>query len=152
MGQADRVVALTKRLPTHDEMTNAADAATALAKARNDDGSLTIFVDADGKEMRLAPAVGDVVIDLLGLLARNNMVTIVPTGAELTTQQAADLLNVSRPYLSSLLKDGTIDHIQVGSHRRVRLEDLMAYKARRDAGRRGALREMARLGQQFDAD
>lgn len=152
MGQADRVVALTKRLPTHDEMTNAADAATALAKARNDDGSLTIFVDADGKEMRLAPAVGDVVIDLLGLLARNNMVTIVPTGAELTTQQAADLLNVSRPYLSSLLKDGTIAHIQVGSHRRVRLEDLMAYKARRDAGRRGALREMARLGQQFDAD
>lgn len=152
MGHADRVVALTKRLPTHDEMTNAADAATALARARNDDGSLTIFVDADGKEMRLAPAVGDVVIDLLGLLARNNMVTIVPTGAELTTQQAADLLNVSRPYLSGLLKDGTIDHIQVGSHRRVRLEDLMAYKARRDAGRRGALREMARLGQDFDAD
>ncbi|WP_392662943.1 excisionase family DNA-binding protein [Amaricoccus sp. B4] len=152
MGHADRVVALTKRLPTHDEMTNAADAATALARARNDDGSLTIFVDADGKEMRLAPAVGDVVIDLLGLLARNNMVTIVPTGAELTTQQAADLLNVSRPYLSGLLKDGTIDHIQVGSHRRVRLEDLMAYKAKRDAGRRGALREMARLGQDFDAD
>ena len=152
MGHADRVVALTKRLPTHDEMTNAADAATALARARNDDGSLTIFVDADGKEVRLAPAVGDVVIDLLGLLARNNMVTIVPTGAELTTQQAADLLNVSRPYLSGLLKDGTIDHIQVGSHRRVRLEDLMAYKARRDAGRRGALREMARLGQDFDAD
>lgn len=152
MGHADRVVALTKRLPTHDEMTNAADAATALARARNDDGSLTIFVDADGKEMRLAPAVGDVVIDLLGLLARNNMVTIVPTGAELTTQQAADLLNVSRPYLSGLLKDGTIEHVQVGSHRRVRLEDLMAYKARRDAGRRGALREMARLGQDFDAD
>lgn len=152
MGRAERVVDLTHRLPTHEEMSSAADAATALAKARNEDGSLTVFVDGDGKEVRLAPAIGEIVIDLLGILASNNMVTIVPTGAELTTQQAADLLNVSRPYLSGLLKKGTIDHVQVGSHRRVRFEDLMAYKQKRDAGRRGALREMARLGQEFDAD
>ncbi|MDP2800810.1 MAG: helix-turn-helix domain-containing protein [Phreatobacter sp.] len=141
---------LTHRLPTREEIESAAEAATALAQAREGDGRLVI-ASADGRELRLAPAISDILVDLLGHVARGDMVTLVPTSAMLTTQQAADILNVSRPYLSSLLKKGDIPFIPVGSHRRVMHADLVAYKERRDAVRNAALDELARLGQEFDA-
>jgi excisionase family DNA binding protein len=150
MAATAEVIDLAERLPTVEEMESAAEAASALARARNENGSLTIPIAGEG-EVRLAPAIAEVIIELLGVLARNNMVTIVPTGAELTTQQAADMLNVSRPYISKLIKEGKLEHVRVGSHRRVPLDALMAYKARRDAGRTLALRELARLGQEYDA-
>ena len=140
---------LTRRLPTPEEIDNAAEAATALAQATGRDGTLVI-AGADGQELRIAPAVSELLVDLLGHVARGDMVTLVPMGAMLTTQQAADILNVSRPFLSGLLKTGKIPFIPVGSHRRVLYTDLMAYKARRDATRNAALDELARLGQEFD--
>ena len=68
----------------------------------------------------------------------------------LTTQQAADILNVSRPFLSKLLKEDKIPHVPVGSHRRVMFADLMAYKEQRDSTRKATLNELADLGQEFD--
>lgn len=150
MGDAAEVTDLTRRLPTRDEIASAAEAATALANARAENGALTI-AGPDGEPVRLAPAIGDLIVDLLGHVARGDMVTLVPTGAMLTTQQAADILNVSRPYLSKLLKEGEIPFIPVGSHRRVLHADLMAYKEKRDAARTAALDELARLGQEYDA-
>lgn len=141
---------LTRRLPTPEEIDNAAEAVTALVHARECDGRLVIL-GADGRELRIAPAIGDLLVDLLGHVARGDMVTLVPLGGMLTTKQAADLLNVSRPFLSGLLKKGEIPFIPVGSHRRVMHADLMAYKAHRDAARNAALDELARLGQEFDA-
>ncbi|MCY4591641.1 MAG: helix-turn-helix domain-containing protein [Alphaproteobacteria bacterium] len=73
----------------------------------------------DGESVRLAPAIADLVIDLLGGVASGQTVTLVPAGAMLTTQQAADILGVSRPHLSKLLKTGKIPFVSVGSHRRV---------------------------------
>jgi len=80
------------------------------------------------------------------------MVTFVPYGAELTTKEAADLLNVSRPFLVSLLEEGKIAFHKVGSHRRVRACDLLAFRNARDADRATALDELQRLGQEFDSD
>lgn len=150
MHNAAEVIDLTLRLPTREEVASAAEAATALATARATNGALEIRGDHD-KPVRLAPAIAELMIDLLSHVARGDMVTLVLTGAMLTTQQAADILNVSRPYLSKLLKEGEIPFIPVGSHRRVMHADLIAYKTRRDASRNDALDELARLGQEFDA-
>ena len=102
-------------------------------------------------KFRLAPAIADLVLDLLGGVASGHAVTLVPANTMLTTQQAADILSVSRPHLSKLLKSGEIPFVSVGAHRRVRHADLMAYIDRRDAARRAALDDLARLGQEFDA-
>lgn len=145
--------ALSERLPTRDETQKASEAITAMARALTTDGALPLVVNEDDAEIRLElpPAIGQAILDLLLHIARGEMVTLVPYGGVLTTQKAADLLNVSRPFLTKLLETGTIPFHRVGSHRRVRVEDLLAYKRRRDGDRAGALDDLQRLGQEFDA-
>ena len=150
MSNATDAVDLGHRLPTLDEIACAEQAVTALAHARDGNGVLAIHRE-DGEAVRLAPAIADLVIDLLGGVASGKTVTLIPAGTMLTTQQAADILGVSRPHLSKLLKSGKIPFISVGAHRRVMHADLMAYIDRRDAPRHAALDDLARLGQEFDA-
>ncbi|MEU4572410.1 helix-turn-helix domain-containing protein [Nonomuraea sp. NPDC023979] len=86
---------------------------------------------------------------ILAQAAEGRGVTVIPSHAELTTQQAADMLNVSRPYVIKLLEAGEIPFRLIGKHRRIRYEDLQEYKRRDDAKRRTAADELAALGQEL---
>ena len=86
---------------------------------------------------------------VLDLLANGQGVQIIPKDAELTTQQAADVLNVSRPYVVGLLESGQIPFRKVGRHRRITFEALMEYKRKDDLQRRAAADDLADLSQEL---
>ena len=140
---------LMERPPTREEVDSAAHAATAIAIAMELDGGLKISGE-NGDAVKIAPAVGNLIIELLGHVSNGNMVTLVPVGTMLTTQEAADMLNVSRPYLTKLLLRGDIHFEPVGSHRRVPIAELMRFRAEKAKRQEAALDELARLGQEFD--
>ena len=110
------------------------------------------ILEEDGKEkmLEIPSSAYQLLIDILSQMAQGNAVTLIPIHAELTTQEAADLLNVSRPYLIKLLESKQIPFHKVGRHRRIRLEDLMSYKSQIDRDRMQALDELAAQAQELN--
>jgi len=107
-------------------------------------------VQLDGNDLILPRQALALLRDLLVEMAQGNAVTIVPTHAEMTTQEAANILNVSRPHLVKLLEDGEIPFSKTGTHRRIRYQDLMAYRDKRDQESNAALDELVSLAQEHD--
>lgn len=94
----------------------------------------------------LGKKLSEVLVTMLRELAEGNAITMIPISEELTTQQAADLLNVSRPFLIKLIDQGELECRRVGRHRRLRAEDVFAYRNRMSQGRKTTLQELADLG------
>jgi excisionase family DNA binding protein len=133
------------KLPTEHTTRAARAAIRAFGLARNQ-GSSHIEVVAEGarpSRVELPALALDLLHEVLTHLSNGHAVTILPVRAELTTQQAADLLNVSRPHVIKLLNDGQLPFRKVGTHRRVRLEDLLAYKRSDDAFRQAVADALA---------
>ncbi|GIE90234.1 DNA binding domain-containing protein, excisionase family [Actinoplanes regularis] len=112
-------------------------------------GPQAVRVMVEGSEEALVVPRGavELLARVLAHMANGHSVSVVPEHAELTTQQAADLLNVSRPYLIGLLESGEIEFRKVGTHRRVLAGSILTYKYRDDLRRRAAADELAQLAQ-----
>jgi excisionase family DNA binding protein len=135
--------------PTGDDAALAKASVEKLAAHLSDAGGvrLELKVGTAREELVLPPSALRLLVRALSELGEGNAVTLTPVRAELTTQQAADLLNVSRPHLVKLLDEGAIPGRKVGSHRRVLLTDLLAYKREIEAKRHAALDELTALSQ-----
>lgn len=107
-----------------------------LERILNAENSQPRLVGSNGEEILLPESVYTALQQVIQAMASGQSITIVPQDREMTTQQAADFLNVSRPYLIKLLEQGEIPYSKVGSHRRVGSKELIAYKAQRNAERR----------------
>jgi excisionase family DNA binding protein len=138
--------------PTPDDSRLAQESSRRLAKllgSRENKLRLRIQQDDEPEETIAIPlAAFRLLADILTEMAKGNAVTLVPIHAELTTQQAADLINVSRPFLIEQLEKGAIPFRKVGKHRRVLFQDLMAYKQEMDQNRLKALDELSAQAQE----
>jgi excisionase family DNA binding protein len=102
------------------------------------------LIGPDGREIALPQVVHDLLLTMLKNLKSGNAISIVPEHRQLTTQRAANILGVSRPFLAGLVEAGEIPFHMVGRHRRIYLSDLLDYKRRRDAARHDAISKMAK--------
>jgi excisionase family DNA binding protein len=142
---------LIPTLPTEMDATLAKETSRLLAPRMCSKTPLSFRIGDAAKEQTLqlpAPAV-KMLVRILEEMARGNAVTLIPVHAELTTQEAADMLNISRPSLIQLLDEGKIEYRKVGTHRRIRFDALMAFKRQADAERRAALAELAAYDQEI---
>jgi excisionase family DNA binding protein len=123
----------------------------ALEKYSADRKALRVQIAAGrrAETLDLPPVVTRLLMSILKETAAGRAVTLVPLAPEITTQQAAELLNVSRPYVVSLIDKGTLPARMVGNHRRLPLQDVLAYKADSRAKRRQTLRELVTLDQEL---
>jgi excisionase family DNA binding protein len=123
-----------------------------LARYARERTALTLRVrDADqDNPIELPAGAVALLMNILEAMAAGRSVTLIPENVELTTVEAAEALNVSRSFLIKLLDEGPIPHRNVGRHRRIRMEDVIAYKARDDRKREAALNELVREAQQLD--
>ncbi|MEG4319105.1 MULTISPECIES: helix-turn-helix domain-containing protein [unclassified Microcoleus] len=103
------------------------------------------LVTSNGEEIAIPESVYSVLGQVVRAMASGQAISIVPHNRELTTQEAANILNVSRPFLVKLLENGEIPHIKVGSHRRILFQDVTIYKEQRKVKRRQGLNELTKF-------
>lgn len=140
-------------LPVEREVQAAVEGQRALAAflaTRLETQQIQIFDDNNQPHrVELPTSALRLLVDILAELAEGNAVKVVPVHAELTTQEAADMLNVSRPHLVKLLEEGALPFHKAGKHRRVRFADLMRFKAQREQSSEDAMAALAKQAQEL---
>ena len=141
---------LVPALPSEAEVILAKETSRVLASHMGAAEPLQFRIGpAPEESVRVPASAVRMLVRILEEMAKGNAITLIPVHAELTTQEAADMLNISRPSLIQLLNEGTIDYRKVGTHRRVRFEALMKFKRQTDADRKAALTELAAYDQEL---
>ncbi len=133
-------------VPDETDSELAATASRELARAAK--ASISVRLD-DGTDLQLPKLVTPLLIKILTEMAQGNALTLIPLHAELTTQEAANLLNVSRPFLNKLLDRGELRFHKVGTHRRIKFSDLEEYRQRREQQRTEAMEFLAEQAQEL---
>jgi excisionase family DNA binding protein len=144
--------AMTPAVPSPTEAMLARETSRGLEDVLDDETEYRFQLlqdDEPGQVFAIPAAAMQLLVRMLAEMGQGNAVTLTPIHAEVTTQQAADLLNVSRPYLVQLLEKGDIPFRKVGSRRRVRLQDVIAYKQASDAKRYETLNELTAYDQEL---
>jgi len=138
--------------PTAQDASLARVSGQSLARFVQRHKPLSLKLKEAGQEQPIELPAGAVAVlmDVLEAMAAGRGVTIIPENAELTTVEAAGILNVSRPYLIKLLDEKVIPHRLVGKHRRILIDDVMAYKERIDAAREDVLAQLTADAQEND--
>ena len=138
--------------PSAQEAALARSSGQSLSRLIRKSQPVTLKVtDADHEQpIELPPGAVLLLMDILEAMAAGRGIRLIPENAELTTVQAADVLNVSRPFLIKLLEEKALPCRKVGAHRRIRMEDVMAYKARIDANREAVLDQLVAEAQEHD--
>ncbi|HMO19371.1 MAG TPA: helix-turn-helix domain-containing protein [Candidatus Melainabacteria bacterium] len=136
-------------VPTQEDVEAACAVLTKIDAAK-ETGESFVLASSEGVQYELSQGAFGLLLKILNEMSKSNGIMVIPIHAELTTQQAADFLNVSRPYLIGLLKKGGLPFRTVGRHRRIRLEDIMQYKKQIDENRQQVLEELAAQAQELD--
>ena len=142
-------ITLPEQLPTETETRIAGVSSRLLAACIGQGDAARLRVIDGNQEIEVPVSALKMLVDILDEMAQGNAVSIVPIHAELTTQEAADFLNVSRPYLVGLLEGGLLPFHKVGTHRRVKFRDLMAYREKSQSARRNALSTLTKEAQEL---
>ena len=136
----------TVALPSEKEAVVARESRRKLAQHLKRRQSLRVRLlggKDEGENVELPAPAARLLLDVLEQMANGNAVTLIPVHAELSTQQAAEILNVSRPFVIKEIESGRLPHRKVGSHRRVAFEDLMKYAQEMRAKQGQALQRLA---------
>ena len=140
-------------VPSENDAKMAGEASRILAAYISSRKELHFELRDDGKKaehMILPPSVIHMMQRILTEMAQGNAITVMPMNAELTTQEAADFLNVSRPFIVKQIEAGTIPHRKVGTHRRIGVKDLLTYKHNIDKARHQTLDELTAEAQRLN--
>lgn len=137
-------------LPTQAEVEQAKISSRTLSKYADVDRVQLALRGCNGEsdDLVLPGHVLQILLDVLSEMSKGNAISLIPHHQEVSTQEAANLINVSRPFLVGLLEDGEIPFRKVGAHRRVLLTDVLAYREKTECMRTQALDELAALSQE----
>ncbi len=108
-----------------------------------------VMFKADGQEIEIPNIVTKILYEIITILGTGGSLTIIPMEKELTTQQSADILNVSRPFLVKLLESGDIPYHKTGTHRKIYMKDLISYKDKLNTKRASKISEIIKLSQEY---
>ncbi len=142
------------KLPTRKEQKIARDNKEIFdriaGKLKKSTKGVEIGVRGEKDHVKIPASAFHFLSTILEHMSKGKAISIIPADAEITTQQTADMLNVSRPHVVKLLEDGELPFRMVGTHRRIKLKDLEAYRAKMEKEREKALTELAKQAQELD--
>lgn len=137
-------------VPSQEDTEKAKAFSRMLARDHAPESRVTLQRESDEEAIEIPHTVFNVLMKVLAIMSEGKAFALIPMDEELTTQQAADFLNVSRPYLNKIIDLGEISHRKVGRNRRIKFSDLLEYKQQQETKSKAALQDLADEAQELN--